>query len=47
MTNKTILDAVRETAKGAYKADAMDATTMRGFGAFCLPPVKRSSAGKI
>lgn len=37
MTNKTILDAVRETAKGLHKAGAMNATTMREFGALCLP----------
>jgi putative transcriptional regulator len=47
MTNKTILDAVHETAKGLHKAGAMDATTMREFDALCLPPVKHSSAGQI
>ena len=34
-------------AKGLYKAGAMDATTMREFGALCLPPVKRSSTVQI
>ena len=47
MTNKTILDAVHETAKGLHKAGAMDATTMREFDALCLPPVKHYSAGQI
>ena len=47
MTNKTILDAVHETAKGLHKAGAMDATTMREFDALCLPPVKYYSAGQI
>jgi len=44
MTNKTILDAVHETAKGLHKAGAMDATTMREFDALCLPPVKNAPA---
>jgi len=47
MTNKTILDAVHETAKGLHKAGTMDATTMREFDALCLPPVKHYSAGQI
>ena len=47
MTNRTILDAVHETAKGLHKAGAMDATTMREFDALCLPPVKHYSAGQI
>jgi putative transcriptional regulator len=47
MTNKTILAAVHETAKGLHKAGAMDATTMREFDALCLPPVKHYSSGQI
>lgn len=47
MTNKTILDAVHEAAKGLHKAGAMDATAMREFDTLCLPPVKHFSAGQI
>jgi len=47
MTNKTIMDAVHETAKGLHKAGATHATTMREFDALCLPPVKHFSAGQI
>jgi putative transcriptional regulator len=47
MTNKIILDAVHETAKGLHKAGAMHATTMREFDALCLPPVEHYSAGQI
>ena len=47
MTNKTILDAVHETAKDLHGAGAMNATTMREFDAMCLPPVKQYTAGQI
>ena len=47
MMNKTILETVHETAKGLHTAGAMDATTMREFAAFWVPPVKHYSAGQI
>ena len=47
MTNKTILDAVHETASDLHKAGAMKATTMREFDAMCLTPVKEYSANQI
>ena len=47
MTNKTILDAVHETAKDLHMAGAMNATTMREFDAMCLPPVKEYTANQI
>jgi len=47
MTNKTILDAVHETASDLHKAGAMSATTMREFDAMCLPPVKEYTANQI
>ena len=47
MSNKTILNAMHETARGLHKAGAMDATTLRKFDALCLPPVKHYSARQI
>ena len=47
MSNKTILNAMHETARGLHKAGAMDATTLREFDALCLPPVKHYSARQI
>jgi putative transcriptional regulator len=47
MRNKTLMDAVHQTANGLHKAGAMDATTMREFDALCLPPVKHFSATQI
>lgn len=47
MTNRPVLEVVRETVKGLHKAGAMDASTMREFDALCLPPVKIYSASQI
>ncbi len=47
MSNKTILNAMHETAQGLHKAGAMDATTLREFDALCLPPVKHYSTRQI
>ncbi len=47
MKQKTILEAVHETAKGLHKAGAMSAQTMREFDALCLPPVKEYTAKQI
>jgi len=44
---KSILKVVHETAKGLHKAGAMDAVTMREFGALCLPPVKTCTPTQI
>lgn len=35
-----ILDAVHETARGLYKAGAIDQITMRDFDTLCLPAVE-------
>lgn len=40
MMDKSILDAVHETAKGLHKAGVMKDVTLREFDALCLPPVK-------
>ncbi len=47
MTNKSILEAVHETADGLHKAGVMDAKTMREFDALCLPPVKHYTPTQI
>jgi putative transcriptional regulator len=39
-TKSAILEAVHETAKGLYKAGAMDQITLREFDRMCLPPVE-------
>jgi putative transcriptional regulator len=39
-TKSAILEAVHETAKGLYKAGAMDQITLREFDRLCLPPVE-------
>lgn len=38
--HSAILDAVHETARGLYKAGAIDQITMRDFDTLCLPPVE-------
>ncbi len=45
--NKSILEVVRESAKGLYDAGILDAVTMHEFDAICLPPVKAFSAYEI
>jgi len=45
--NKSILEAVHDTAKGLNEKDLLDTKTMREFDALCLPPVKNYSAGQI
>lgn len=45
--NKSILDAVHDTAKGLNETGLLDTKTMREFDALCLPPVKNYSAGQI
>ncbi len=44
---KSILKSVHETAKGLYKARAMDEMTMREFDALCLTPVKNYTPAQI
>jgi putative transcriptional regulator len=39
-TKSPILEAVHETAKGLYKAGAIDKVTMREYNQLCLPPVE-------
>jgi len=41
------LKVAHETAKGLFKAGAIDQTTMNDFDALCLEPVKALSPGKI
>lgn len=45
--NKSILDAVHESAKDLHDEGLMDDVTMRGFDAMCLPKVKQYSARQI
>lgn len=45
--NKSILDAVHDTAKGLNETGLLDTKTMREFDALCLPPVKNYSAVQI
>lgn len=45
--NRSILDAVHETAKDLHEGGAMSDVTMREFDALCLPPVKKYSAEQI
>jgi len=39
-TESPILAAVHDTAKGLFKAGAMDQITLREFDQLCLPPVE-------
>ncbi|OGT38511.1 MAG: transcriptional regulator [Gammaproteobacteria bacterium RIFCSPHIGHO2_12_FULL_37_14] len=43
----TLLETAHEMAKGLYKANVIDATTMREFDTLCLTPVKELSATEI
>ncbi len=45
--NKSILEAVHESAQDMHEAGAMDKATMREFDALCLPPVVTFSATQI
>ena len=45
--DKSILDVVRDSAKGLHAAGVMKETTLREFDALCLPPVKEYSAIQI
>ncbi|MEQ8380075.1 helix-turn-helix domain-containing protein [Parvibaculum sp.] len=41
------LNAAHETARGLFKAGAIDQLTMNGFDALCLEPVRQLSPSKI
>jgi len=45
--NKSILEAVHETASDLHKAGVMGEMTMREFDALCLPEVKELNAAQI
>lgn len=45
--DKSILDAVHESAKDLHAAGVMKDTTLREFDALCLPPVKEYTAVQI
>lgn len=45
--DKSILDAVHESAKNLHAAGAMKDVTLREFDALCLPPVKIFTAAQI
>ncbi|MEX1058259.1 MAG: DNA-binding transcriptional regulator [Natronospirillum sp.] len=45
--DKSILDAVHETAQDLHAAGVMKETTLREFDALCLPPVKEYTAAQI
>ena len=45
--HKSVLKAVRETARGLRKAGLMETKTMREFDVLCLPRVKEYTATQI
>ncbi|WP_315980455.1 type II toxin-antitoxin system RelE/ParE family toxin [Aliamphritea spongicola] len=45
--DKSVLDAVHESAKELHKAGAIEQQTMRKFDALCLPPVKQMKGADI
>lgn len=47
MSDKSILEAVHNTAQDLHRAGTLDATTMREFDALCLPPIKHYNAAQI
>ena len=47
MVDKSILDAVHESAEELHNAGVMNATTLWEFDALCLPAVKEYSAVQI
>lgn len=43
----TMLEVAHDMAKGLYKANIIDTTTMREFDALCLPPIEEFSPKEI
>lgn len=45
--NKSILDAVHETAVGLHRAGTISKQTLREFDALCLPPLRQFRPNEI
>lgn len=45
--NKSISEAVHETAQSLVEAGVMDVATMREFDVLCLPPIKEYTPAQI
>jgi len=47
MKNKSLMEAIHETAKDFHKSGVMSDQTMREFDAMCLPPIKHYTPKQI
>lgn len=47
MKNKSLTEAIHETAKDFHKSGVMSDQTMREFNALCLPPIKHYTPKQI